>query len=155
MIHRTIVLPDIHVPNHNQKAIDAILKFIPYFKPHRLIQLGDFCDFDSLSTFKMYHPKDFVTMSDEIDAATKLLSKIDKVTPKSCKKYMIGGNHEDRYHQAKAKYMFPPDKVTGAVLNWQRSWADEYELDKRGWEWCEYGGHFQFGKIVFTHTCGS
>ena len=145
------MLPDIHTPNHNAEAISAVIRFIKYFKPHRLIQLGDFCDFDSLSRFDLHNVNHFVTLHEELESSNHLLDQIDKAVPRACEKVMIGGNHEDRYHQAKAKFMFVPDKVSRSMVEWRASWAHEYRLDERGWKWCEYGHGFTFGKVHYTH----
>lgn len=150
--HRTVVLPDCHFPNHNVEAWNAVLAFIKWFKPDRLIQLGDFCDFDSLSRFDLHHPGQFVTLNDELEAVHKALDQLDKACPKHrCEKVMIGGNHEDRYHQAKAKFLFVPDKISRSMIDWKESWANEYGLPERGWRYCEYGKWFKFGKVVYTH----
>jgi len=150
--HKTLVIPDAHIPNHHAPSVRAVLKFAKYWKPDVFISLGDFCDWDSLSRFDLHHPKHYITMKREVEAANEMLDTIDRILPKTCKKYMVGGNHEDRYHQAKARHMFTPDKIARAAVEWKESWAQEYRLDKRhGWKWCEYGEQFKLGKLVYTH----
>lgn len=155
-IIRTIVLPDVHVPHHHKPSLEAILKFIRYWKPHRFIQLGDFCDFNSLSSYDLHNEEEFITMDDEIKAANALLDQLDKALPKECEKYMVGGNHEDRYHKEKAKFMFESNRVTKAKMSYQGTWAHEYRLHQRGWKWVEYGQSFHIDKITYTHgwACG-
>jgi len=155
-INRTIVLPDVHVPHEHKPSIEAILQFIRYWKPNRLVQLGDFCDFNSLGSFDLHNVDEYISLDDELKAANDLLDRLDKALPRGCEKYMVGGNHEDRYHKVKAKFLCPPDRITKALLSWQQSWAHEYNLTERGWKWVEYGGHFHLDKIVYTHgwACG-
>ena len=150
-LYRTIVLPDIHTPRHHEPSLKAILPFIKDFKPDRLVQLGDFCDWDCMSKHSMYNVDEFIEMSDEVKAANLMLDRLEKVLPPKCEKIMLGGNHEDRYHQAKAAHMFVPDKISKSMAQWKDSWAHEYDLDKRGWKWTEYGEIVEFGKLVFTH----
>jgi len=143
-----VVLPDIHTPNCEESAIRPILKFIKYYKPDTLIQLGDFCDWDSVSSYDVRSTDDITTIEDEIFSANALLDRIDKACPKKCRKIMLGGNHEARY----AKFI----ANNGFTLSIRRmkdfsSWHGEYELDKRGWEHVEYGDNVKIGKIVFTH----
>ena len=154
-IKRTIVLPDVHTPHEHKPSVSAVIDFIKHWKPHRFIQLGDFCDFNSLSSYDLHSPSEFVTMDDEIAAANELLDKLDKVLPKNCEKYMIGGNHEDRYHKEKAKFLFESNRVTKAVMSYQGTWANEYRLPKRGWKWVEYGQSLHLDKIVYTHGWAS
>lgn len=155
-IHRTLVLPDIHVPNEHKPSVDAVLEFAKYFKPHRFVQLGDFCDFNSLSSYDLHKPSEFIYLEDELGPTNALLDRIDKVLPRSCEKILIGGNHEDRYPIYLAKKMFFGDRVSNSLHKFSESWAQEYNLHKRNkWKWCEYGESFRFGKITYTHGWAS
>lgn len=147
-ITRIVVLPDIHTPNEETKALKPIFSFLKFYKPDIFIQLGDFSDWDSVSSFEVRKEKDIQTIETEIKAANKLLDQIDATLPKKCKKVMLGGNHEDRYEKFRAN--------NGFFLSIRRmkdftSWQEEYQLKKRGWEAHDYGKHFTVGKIVFTH----
>jgi len=148
--HKTLIFPDIHTPLHDNCAINAVLEFAKYFKPDRFIQLGDLCDFTSLSPFALYTIGEFTYIEDEIEASNLLLDRIEKSLPKKCEKYLIGGNHEDRYRKSQAKMMFAPDKISKSLKKW-KSWQEEYNLKKRGWKSCEYNEYFYFWKIVYTH----
>ena len=145
---RLVILPDIHCPNHDIQSIHPILQFIKFYKPHYLIQLGDFCDWDSVSTYDPHRESDIQPIDKEIDSSNYLLDDIDRVTPKSCIKVMIGGNHEDRYEKFRIK--------EGMLIGIRRmkdmsTWQEEYNLYKRNWKVVEYGGHYQVGKIIATH----
>lgn len=61
---------------------------------------------------------------------------------------MIGGNHEARYDKFIAN-----DGFTLSIRRMKdfRSWYFEYRLMERGWDYRDYGQHYQIGKIVFTH----
>ncbi len=147
-MHRIIVLPDIHVPNHETDAVNAVLKFIKFYKPTHLVQLGDFCDWDSMSTYDPRREEDIVNIADEIGAANKLLDVIDSSVPKNCVKYMCGGNHEARSVKFMAKHSM--DLMVRRILKF-KSWHDAYKLKERNWKFCEYGDKHEIGKIVFTH----
>jgi predicted phosphodiesterase len=150
-LHRTLVLPDIHTPLHDEAAIRAVLQFAKYFKPHRIVQLGDFCDFNSLSNFEMHYPEEFCFLDDELDAARAMLDRIEQAIPKNCEKFLIGGNHEDRWHKARTKAKYSKDKNYQSLRKFEDSWGEALSLTQRGWNWCEYNGSFKLGKIVFTH----
>ena len=40
-VKKSILLPDIHHPFHNKKAIKAIFKFMGWFQPDEVIIMGD------------------------------------------------------------------------------------------------------------------
>lgn len=145
---RIAVLPDIHVPNHNQPAINAVFNYLKDYKPTTLIQLGDFCDWDSVSSYDVRRESDIVLIEHEVRESNRLLDTIDALVPRSCKKVMIGGNHEARYEKFKINYGF-----TVAIRRMKDfgSWHQEYNLAKRGWKHTEYGGIHEHGKILFTH----
>lgn len=145
---RILVLPDVHCPNEEYNAIKPILQFIKFYKPNYMIQLGDFCDWDSVGSYDPHRESDIQTIDREIDASNSLLDELDRTIPKGCKKVMLGGNHEARYEAFRVKH--------GMLVGIRRmkdmtSWQNEYNLYKRGWEPVEYGGHYQLGKIIFTH----
>lgn len=145
---RLVVLPDIHCPNHNYTAIASVLNFIKYYKPDILIQLGDFCDWDSISSYEVSRDSDIVTIEREVNSANDLLDQLDKSVGNRCKKIMIGGNHENRYPKFKVNN---GSKVEDRRLKEFTSWEYEYHLYDRGWDSFKYGQHVQIGKIVFTH----
>ena len=97
MLTRIVVLPDIHVPNHDVSSVNAVLRFIKFYKPHIFIQLGDFCDWDSVSKYEANKESDINTIEYEIKESNKLLDTIESYLPRGCRKVMLGGNHEDRY----------------------------------------------------------
>lgn len=154
-LQKTLVLPDIHVPNHCKKSLQAILKLIHYWRPDHFIQLGDACDFDSLSRYDLHNSGDFIHFEDEVRAINEVLDVLDKALGPSCKKYLIGGNHEDRYMAAKARSDHSSGDKTHKAIKKFTHWAEEYNLDSRGWKWCNYGEWIQIGKIIYTHGWAS
>lgn len=145
---RIVVLPDIHTPNEQTSALESIFSFVKFYKPDLLIQLGDFCDWDSVTRYDPRRESDIIPIDQEIDAANTLLDRIDKVAGRKCDKLMIGGNHEDRYESFRINQ--------GMLVGIRRmkdltSWSEEYNLRKRGWDVKEYGEWVQVGKIIFTH----
>lgn len=147
-MRRLVILPDIHCPNHEMAAIRPILEFIKFYKPTHLVQLGDFCDWDSVSSYEVSRQDQIQTITKEIDSSNALLDKIDEASGFKCKKVMIGGNHEARY----AKFI----ANNGYTLSVKRmkhfsTWQDEYNLKARGWKAIDYGGHYELGKLIMTH----
>lgn len=152
-MERIVVLPDIHCPNHNKEAINAILKFNRVYKPTVLIQLGDFCDWDSVSTYDPRREEDIVSIEHEIRESNNLLDLIERSLPKKCRKIMIGGNHESRLTKFKVKHGF---EISIRRMKDLKDWYEEYNLDRRGWEHCNYGEYVEVGRILYSHGwfCG-
>jgi hypothetical protein len=152
-VRRIVVLPDIHTPNEDYNSLTAVLKFIKYYKPTDLVQLGDLCDWDSVSSYDIRRERDVITIQEEVDASNYLLDRIEKVLPKGCKKHLTGGNHEARYERARVN---SGHDVRIRQLKEFGTWYREYNLDKRGWEYVEYGEWITIGKMIFTHgwSCG-
>ena len=148
MFQRIVILPDIHTPNNHELAIEPIFQFIKFYKPHTFIQLGDFCDWDSVSSYNPRSEREIVTIDYESDAANYLLDEFDHLLKNCKRKIMIGGNHEDRYANFRVNHGM---EVQSRRLRTFTTWQDEYGLSKRGWESCDYGENFQIGKIIFTH----
>lgn len=91
------IFPDIHVPHHDPKALEAALRAHARIKPDYTLLLGDFLDCEifskhprrKISEFAIRNYKDF-----EVDPANKILDRIQKNTKKHT--YYLGGNHEAR-----------------------------------------------------------
>lgn len=149
---RIVVLPDIHAPNHNTRALCAVLKFIEHYKPTMLIQLGDLCDWDSVTSFDPNREEDIVCIDDEAKAACIVLRNIESRLTPECKKVLIGGNHEHRMTKWKVKY---GNLIEMRRLKKVKNWWQYYKLEENGWEWLEYGKVYKIGKLLLTHGFGA
>lgn len=98
-ILRMVVQPDTHFPEHDPVALRAFRKFVEYYKPHGIINLGDFMEMESVSHWEPRNarPRRLVP---EIKAAREELAEIDKALGPQCvyKRFLIG-NHEDWLEQ--------------------------------------------------------
>lgn len=112
------------------------------------MQLGDFCDWDSVTTFDSRRERDIANIEHEVRESNCLLDEIDKAVGKKCIKFMVGGNHEARYERFKVSHGF---QISIKRLKDFSNWYAEYNLTSRGWKWCEYGEVHEIGKILFTH----
>lgn len=98
-ILRVVVQPDTHVPEYDKDAINVFCKFLKSYKPHGLINLGDFLEMGSVSHWdnKDVSPRRLVP---EIKEAKKLLKQIEEAAGPQCVfKRFIVGNHEDWLNQ--------------------------------------------------------
>jgi predicted phosphodiesterase len=90
--HKALILSDIHIPYHDEKAVMAAVEYGKKQKPDIVILNGDIGDFYAVSR----HDKDpRRCLSSELDAVRQFLFWIRKQFPKARIIYKIG-NHEDR-----------------------------------------------------------
>jgi len=94
-IFKLLIMPDAHVEEHDPYALNAFNKFAQDYKPHGLINLGDFMEMDAVTHWPIpdARPRRLVP---QIQTAKKLLKEIEDACGKQCKfkKFLIG-NHED------------------------------------------------------------
>jgi len=149
-ITRVAVIPDIHAPKHHKKSVDAVFEFLKFYKPKLCIQLGDWCDYSSLSRFAMLKEDELVGLRQEEGEANDLLDRLDSILPNGCEKVMCEGNH-DRRPETYNLGNFTGDmkKITGKKN--LDLFHEAYNLKKRGWSWVGEGRCFEFGKALFTH----
>lgn len=106
------------------------------------------CDWDSISSYEIRREKDVITIGEEVEATNALLDRFDKAAGSSCKKVLIGGNHEARYERARLNRGH--DVVIRQLKSFSE-WPREYNLKARNWDYVEYGECVTIGKVVFTH----
>jgi predicted phosphodiesterase len=140
------IIPDAHIPFHDRKAWALNLAVIKARKPQVLIILGDFGDFYSVSSHQKNPKHRNLLLMDEVAAVNAELDKLDAAVPKSCKKYFIQGNHEerlDRYVSGRAPDLFGVCDTPNL-----------FRLKERGWHYTPYRQHVKIGKVYYTHDTG-
>lgn len=94
-----IIINDIHIPYHDEKSLESVVKFLTDFKPDALHINGDMLDCYQLSRFDK-DPKRVLELQDDLDKATEWISKFRKAIPKGEIYYHLG-NHEERIKRYK------------------------------------------------------
>jgi len=100
--HLVMVLPDLHVPYHDELALSCVLKTHDYLKPKRTIILGDWLDaepFKTHPTKNLLEAKAYDFKRDEVDPCNDILDTLQK---NSDLLVFIEGNHEFRVERAAA-----------------------------------------------------
>jgi len=92
--HRFVGLYDVHVPFHDERALDVALQVIRWHQPSVIVLGGDFWDFYSVSAYDR-NPARRWNLQEEIDAGEPVLEQIQDAAPRSAV-WFIPGNHEDR-----------------------------------------------------------
>jgi predicted phosphodiesterase len=94
---KILIVPDVHLPFTDFKAIANIIKFSKKFKPDYIVQVGDLYDQYCFSRFR--RSLDLVNPEEEIKAARKLAEHMWKALKESSPKadcFQLLGNHDSR-----------------------------------------------------------
>jgi predicted phosphodiesterase len=138
-----LIVPDIHIPYHDKKAVGLMMRVAKDLKPKHLILLGDAIDNYSVSSHSK-DPNRVRMLDEEVSALNAELDKFDALNAKH--KVFISGNHEnrlERYLQDKAPELYNLVKI-----------PELFKLKQRGWEYIPYKDHKELGKIHITHDVG-
>lgn len=87
------------VPFHDEAAIDVQLQILAYYRPDKVVIIGDFLDFPELGRYRK-EPAFAFTLNPSIAYATELLAKIRATVGPHCEIIYIPGNHEARLTSA-------------------------------------------------------
>jgi len=143
-LEKILFIPDTHIPYHDLKAWELLLKVGKSFKPDHIIIGGDFIDNYTVSSHDK-NPNRALKLEEEVNETKKCLDQVKALKAKS--NVFIGGNHEDRlerYLMAKAPELFnfiSTDKVLG--------------LDEKGFVYVPYKQTYTIGKLNVTHDTGT
>jgi predicted phosphodiesterase len=94
MIKSALIIPDTHVPYHDQRAYDLMLEVAKDLDPDEIVILGDFADFYCLSAWGKA-PNYSHVLEEEVFEVIEKLKELNNLFPKA-KKVYIEGNHEYR-----------------------------------------------------------
>lgn len=143
-----VVVPDIHVPYHDIRAIKILCKVIKAIRPEYLIVLGDSLDFYQLSKFDK-NPLRKTTVSDDVDEFRDVLMQLDGACPLSTKKVFLEGNHEHRLQ----KWIWSNATELGKMIPSLESYCGFKDL---GWRFFKYGDFYRLGDVLYMHgdRCG-
>jgi len=145
--HRIIVIGDTHdSPKIPEDRFKWIGQYINKHQPDYIIQIGDFCSFDSLSFFqknssqagklKDAYMVDISSLRSAIDLLDKYIDN-DNI-PRHC----TFGNHEQRVH----KFEENIPEIQGMM---RKELYDSYLL--KNWNYSEYGAFKIIAGVSFTH----
>lgn len=135
--HLVVVLPDLHIPFHDRRALECAMQAVEYLRPHKVVILGDWLDCESFSAHgrsKLVELKATRYVADEVTPCNEVL---DELARWSDKIVYVEGNHEFRVERFAV--------AQGSCLG-----PDIYNLisprtllsagrDPRDFEWVPYG----------------
>ena len=145
-IYKVIVLPDIHVPAHDEKSMGAVMRYMKDHKWDEVVLLGDFMDFDCISS----HNKDNLrgvsgkTLEKDYIVGGELLDQLQAAASKA-KFTLLEGNHCYRVE----RFIDANPQLEGRV-----EMELGLQLIKRKIKWVRYwskGEVYRIGKATFIH----
>lgn len=93
-LRRAVILPDLQVPFHDEKALQVALEVVRDTKPDKVIFLGDLLDLSAWSKY-LQRPEWASATQPAIDQAHQILATVRKMCP-SADIVVLEGNHEAR-----------------------------------------------------------
>lgn len=91
---KALIIPDCHIPYHDERAYNLMLKVAIDIEPDEIVILGDYADFYAINSHGKDPDLQHVLM-DEVYEVIEKLKELNKLFPKA-KKVFIEGNHEYR-----------------------------------------------------------
>lgn len=149
-IRKVIILPDMHVPFHDQQTLKAVEKFMASQTWDEYVNLGDLMDFDYLSKFNagMLRLLEGRRIQEDYELAGEILDRHAKILRSKnpdCKMTLEEGNHDfravtllDKMPQFVGLLEVPVGlRLKERGINWVQSWSK--------------GELYKIGKMYFSH----
>lgn len=153
-MEKHIFLSDLQIPDQNEKALEAVYKFITDYKPDFVHLVGDIVSFDKASSYTP-DPRFHMSLEQEVELTKKWLDRLSYHVRKANKKGQIiwySGNHEFRM----IKYLF---RNASALANLKDEDDNDYvisiphifELKKRGIKHVDYHEESTYKGLCIEH----
>jgi len=148
-IERAIVIPDLHVPLHDNAAVECCLKAIGFIRPTIAIFLGDIGEWESVSKWmyakKKRPPVEYILNDIHRDAAevNEVLDRFDSIFHYNNvqRKIMMLGNHEVWLENFVTEHPYLVEYLPERIMR----------LNERGYESYAHGTYLQIGELNFYH----
>lgn len=142
-----LLIPDTHIPFHDQRCWRIMLKAAKAWKPDTVVIKGDFLDCFGISFFDR-DPRRESSLSRELVTAKHKIKELE--TLGAFTYIYCEGNHEERIRRHIARM----NRNLGAIAAERLKLRDLLELDAK-WEWVPYKKHRKVGEGLYvTHDVG-
>jgi predicted phosphodiesterase len=145
-VRGVLVLPDLHIPEHDPRTLKAVEKFMRDYPWDEIIYLGDFLDLSCISSHNKNNLRaiEGETVIKEVNAGNAILDRHHQILP-NAKKVMVFGNHDYRLE----RYIDANPQLKG-IMEFERL----LKLKERGIKFVRYwdrGEVYRIGKAAFGH----
>ena len=91
---RTVVVPDLQIPLHDEVAVSNVIRFIKAYRPDSVLTLGDEADFTEIGRWSEGKPGWYEqTLAENRDMTVDILWRLGEYAKEQ---HMIRSNHTDR-----------------------------------------------------------
>lgn len=140
---RVLTLADVHVPIHDQHAVDAVIAFARDIRPDAIVINGDFIDCWLISSFdhtpeRLFSPG--ARLQEELDAASPILAALSSTCSTL---YYVPGNHERRLQRLVTAH---PGLFGLNALAWSALLRAPPNV-----RFCDYGAQLRIGPVTWVH----
>lgn len=144
MMRRIWIVPDVHVPYHDKKALALALKLLHIFPPDELVVIGDFLDLYCMSDY-IADPRRPNNLLKEVRRGDHILNTLRNTVKLDGRAVYCVGNHEERLVKRIREKLPALEGAVGlkTILN----------LDR--WKVVPYGKALRIGKVWFSHDFGA
>lgn len=141
-----LVIPDLQLPYADFKSLKAVHKLMGDHKWDEVVCIGDFMDFDCISSHNKENLREIAgkTLFKDYEVGNRILDQWQKLAPKA-KITLIEGNHEYRIE----RYLDANPQMEGMV-----EVPIGLKLKQRGINWVPFwskGTTYDIGKATFVH----
>ncbi len=139
-VEMVVCFSDVHIPNHDVRALETVMLFIADQQPDRIILNGDIIDLESASL----HPgaPSDRKVPEEIAAGNEFLDRLQAIAPNATIHYNMG-NHETRFE----RYVGSRAPHLRGLTTIEK----ELRFKERGITTLPYGEVHFVGNLGFTH----
>jgi predicted phosphodiesterase len=100
----TIIIPDVHIPHEDKRAISNLLDMIQREQPVRVVQVGDLLDLSAPSRWSKGRAEEYIcSVRKEVDGGIKFWEQLRQAAPHA-ELVFVHGNHDDRLRSYCATY---------------------------------------------------
>lgn len=93
----TVVIPDVHLPDHDRYATANLLEMIQAEQPARIVQVGDLLDLKAPSRWSKGKAEEYIgSVRNEVDHGIVFWQELRQAAGPDCEINWIFGNHDDR-----------------------------------------------------------
>lgn len=146
-MRKLLIVPDCHVPFHSRAAWRILIKAAQHLVPDIIVVLGDFLDFEQVSSHAR-NPLHRNRIEDDLEVARGMLAELANTSPKS-ERHFLEGNHEERMQ----RYLWKSAPELAGIDELQVK--NLLDLPRLGYRFTPYRNHVKIGKAFFTHDAGS
>lgn len=143
-ILKSVLLPDIHYPRHDRPSVKAVNDFIKWYKPDRIVYMGDQVCLDMISSFNKSKLKLIETerIALEYEGFDREILKVHEDICPDAERIFLYGNHEQRA----TWFVEQVPSVEGLV-----EIENVLKLKQRGYQIIPHNHVYRIGKLRVIH----